>query len=247
MSKEFDEKREKLKRLEETIIPSLETSIADGERDKSILSKLVSIDEAHEMYLRGDATQEEYENYVRDRGALEVSVRWLPKYYAQLDTMKQEADRLKSVIKDLEQQEKKESRNNLGIDEKIQIAVGKTVLCIFGTIAGYILFSVSYEILNNIIDLIAQIPFLRIILYWPSDISMAKIVLPTMSSVMVGAWVCVKICGGAKLFSALIVLLYISSMIIWFVSYGFSLKMLFTFGMFIISACLTFNLKRSDT
>lgn len=80
----------------------------------SILFQSVSIEEAHEMYLRGDATQEEYENYVRDRGALECFVRWLPKHYAQLDNMKQEAVKLKAEIarieRDCEREERKKRR-----------------------------------------------------------------------------------------------------------------------------------------
>lgn len=240
MSKELDEKRKILDSLLES-----KSKIQEQQQENiKILDTHPSIDNAYLLCQQGKVSETDFLSYKDIREAIEVQVNGFPQVMQVLGT---EIEQIRTEIKDLEQQEKKERRKNLGGEERIQIAVGKAVLCVLGTVVGYISFSISYEILNYIIDLIAQVPFLRVILYWPSDISMAKIVLPTTSSVMVGAWVCVKICGGAKLFSSLIVLLYIASMIIWFVSYGFSLRILFTFAMFIISACITFNLKRSDT
>lgn len=113
MSKELDEKRRKLAFLEK-VIPDNEELLKIELKNLDILSQTVSIEEAHEMYLRGDATKEEYENYVRDRGALEVCVRWLPKHSADLDTMKQEAAKLKAEIakieRDCEREEKRKRR-----------------------------------------------------------------------------------------------------------------------------------------
>lgn len=240
MSKELDEKREDLKGLIESK-RQLETTL---QQNKKGLSDALPYDLAVDLYKTGRMSENDFLAYKNGYEALETSIQMTP---ATIAVLEEEIEKLKAEIKNLEQQEREERRKESGGDEKTQIAIGKAVLCVFGTIAGYILFSISYKMLNYILELISQIPFLRVILYWPSDASWAKIVLPPMASVAFGAWVCVKICGGAKLFSSLIVLLYSASMIIWFVTYGFSIQILFTCVMFILTACITFHLKRSDT
>lgn len=240
MSKELDEKRENLKGLIEAK-RQLEVTL---QQNKKGLSEALPYDLAADLYKTGRMSEKDFLEYKNGYEVLETNIRMTPNT---IGILEEEIEKLKVEIKDLEQREKEERRKESGGNEKVQIAIGKVVLCVLGTVIGYISFSISYKVLNYIIDLIAQIPFLRIILYWPSDASWAKMVLPPMSSVMVGAWVCVKICGGAKLFSSLIVLLYFASMIIWFVSYGFSLQFLFTCVMFILTACITFHLKRNDT
>ena len=94
--------------------------------------------------------------------------------------------------------------------------VAKGVLSIiFGSAVFLIVFfSISY-----VLSLLAAIPFLGSILYYPSDAGWVKIVLPPISSVFAGAYIGKMTCGSAKPFSVFAIIIY-SFNIIYLFLYG---------------------------
>ncbi len=234
MSKELDEKRATLEKL----ISGKDCFEKTMRENKKIFRELLPLDVIFELHKMGKLSDSDFLAYKNDYEALEYKVRTDPNVLAIVEKSIEDA---KAEIKELEKIEK-----NADGQQRIQIAIGNAVLCIVGTIVGYFLFAVTFKLINYLIDLVALVPFLGVILYWPSDISLAKIVLPASTAVSVGALVCSKICGGAKLYSSFIALLYLSSMILWFAFNGFSLKILFSCSVFIVNALITFSLTRNN-
>lgn len=88
------------------------------------------------------------------------------------------------------------------------------VLTILGTVLGFIIFDVVQYGLSWIIALLGQVPFLRYILYYPSDASWAMIVLPGSNGVFSGTWVCTWISGRSAPLCVVIVVLSVLSFIV---------------------------------
>lgn len=113
MSDELNEKRRKLAFLEK-IIPDNEELLSIELKNIALLPRTVTIREAHEMYLRGEATLEEYKLYDTARSGIEWTREHYAEHWAQVASMKQEAEELKSEIakieKEIQREEKKKRR-----------------------------------------------------------------------------------------------------------------------------------------
>lgn len=75
----------------------------------------------------------------------------------------------------------------------------KTLRQILATIAALVVWFLVFELLWLGIGAIGQVPFLGSILY-AGDAAWAQVVLSTTTSVFAAAYCSVKICGGAKAF-----------------------------------------------
>ena len=123
--------------------------------------------------------------------------------------------------------------------ENILLRIGKSII---GFFVGLIVWYVVYMLSRLAIALIAQVPFLRYIIYYPSDASWALTVLPPTNAVFAGGFCSIKICNSAKPFSLVILATYAidivytimaatftwPNLIIALISIGIALMFLFT-------------------
>jgi len=118
----------------------------------------------------------------------------------------------------------------------------KAVLKIVGFFVGCVVWLVTLNVVGYVLALIARVPLLSHILYWPSDIGIAIIVIPPSTAVLFGAVCAAKIGGKAKGYSIFIILWYIFAAVVTFSTAGFSLSSLGIAIVSIITARIAFQI-----
>lgn len=122
MSKELDEKQKILDSLLES-----KSKIQEQQQENiKILDTHPSIDSAYLLYQQGKVSEADFLSYKDTIEAIEAQVKGFPQVMQVLDT---EIEQIKTEIKDLEQQEKKEGKKSFGGKERIRLAVIYLVAC----------------------------------------------------------------------------------------------------------------------
>lgn len=94
----------------------------------------------------------------------------------------------------------------------------KAVKGAFSIIAGVAAFFCVIFVTSYVLNILTGVPFLRSILFFPSDAGWARIVIPPSASVFAGAYVGKMICGSTKPFSIFAILIYALNLALGFVA-----------------------------
>jgi hypothetical protein len=116
------------------------------------------------------------------------------------------------------------------------------LLCILGVLVGFAVCIATYLILTFIIGFIGSIPFLRAIVYYPSDASWAMVVLPASTSVLASCWVCYKISKYSMPMAILIGIFWIINIISMFAFNAFSWSDFIRSILAIVCCLICFNI-----
>lgn len=117
---------------------------------------------------------------------------------------------------------------------------------ILSVIVGVVVFLIAFYVVAIVIGFIAKIPILRTILYWPSDAPWASMVLPPIAATSAGSFVSTLICGNAKAFSGVIIVLYVINFILALLNSLFTWALLITTIVVVIAASICFTATRGD-
>ena len=118
----------------------------------------------------------------------------------------------------------------------------KVVLNVVAFIAAAIAWAVTYLLIYWVITLLASIPIIGTILYWPSDSMIARTVSSIMASVVIGAFVSVKICKNAKLFCGALIALNLFAIVKALMASTLGFSSLLECGLFILTAGICWKL-----
>lgn len=121
----------------------------------------------------------------------------------------------------------------------------KVVKGLLSIVLGSAVFLLVLFVLSYILHLLASIPFLGSILYYPSNAGWAKIVLPPASGIFAGAYVGKIICGSTKPFSVFAILVYGINLILGFMMGQLTWAVVGTAVVVFVSAFVCFSDSRN--
>ena len=129
------------------------------------------------------------------------------------------------------------------VNKGIKSGTALTALrCILGMLVGSVVCIASYLLLTFIIGFIGSIPFLRTIIYYPSDASWAMVVLPASAAVFASCWVCYKISKYSMPMAISVGIFWIINIISMFVFDTFSWSDLIRSILAIVCCLICFNI-----
>lgn len=119
----------------------------------------------------------------------------------------------------------------------------KIFLIILSLIVGIVVFFSAYFLLEYALLLLSQIPFLRYILFFPSDAAWALVVIPSSTAVLCSAFVSCKISKTATPMMVLLIVYWVASIVGLVTGGGFKLSFLLAYLCGLISCFICFNFR----
>lgn len=104
--------------------------------------------------------------------------------------------------------------------------MNKTIKNVLAVLVGALVFYAVFSLVFVIIALLGRVPFLRIILFYPSDAAWSLVVMPVSAAVFASGWISFVIAKNSKPLMALIILFFVCAIILMFVYHAFSWNIL---------------------
>lgn len=102
----------------------------------------------------------------------------------------------------------------------------KAVKNVLAILVGAFVFYAVFSLVFFIIALLGRVPFLRAILFYPSDAAWSLVVMPVSAAVFAAGWISAVIAKNSKPLMALIILFFVCAIILMFVYRAFSWNVL---------------------
>lgn len=102
----------------------------------------------------------------------------------------------------------------------------KMIKNVLAVLIGALVFYAVFSLVFFIIALLGQVPFLRVILFYPSDAAWSLVVMPVSAAVFAAGWISSVIAKNSKPLMALIILYFVCAIILMFVYHAFSWNVL---------------------
>lgn len=118
--------------------------------------------------------------------------------------------------------------------------MNKVVKNVLAVLVGAFVFYAVFSLVFVIIALLGRVPFLRVILFYPSDAAWSLVVMPVSAAVFAAGWISAVIAKNSKPLMALIILFFVCAIILMFVYHAFSWNILFRDAIGIICALIVF-------